>query len=551
MTDFELKFDPKTIEHLGVKMYSTLPPALAELISNAYDADASKIVINFHEQNKTPKSITIQDNGIGMSSQDIQDKFLVIGRNRRKDEGDKPSQKFKRLPTGKKGLGKLSLFGLAKEINVDTSQSGLRNRFTLNWENLLSARGVYNPKSDLRDADTPNTDGTIIKLSNLKRKSPFDLNALADSLSRIFIVDNEFEILLTNTNGTKIKVTNERRYNQIETQFEWDKDDLIDKTSKYYSIIDLKLFTGKTPIPPSSGLRGVTIFSRGKLVNLPEYFSPSTSSHFFQYLTGWIKADFIDLLDEDVISTNRQSINWEDQEMTEFREFLSSLIMKTNQSWREKRANEKEKEIKKSTGIDREKWLSTLPKDIQGSVNKIVDTMTRGEDVSASFAPVIKALHDIIPEYPLLHWRHLHERLRPRIENYYISKQFGLAADQGTKIYSEAIKTLTGVDLDGTKLSALFNFQKSNTTNTIEKLPHIQISKLETESERNIQEGQGHLTRGLMQGFRNPVNHAPIDSVVPETFSELDCLNILSLVSYLISRLDDASINEPISQKNP
>ena len=40
MEELVLKFEPKTIEHLGVKMYSTLPPALAELISNAYDADA-------------------------------------------------------------------------------------------------------------------------------------------------------------------------------------------------------------------------------------------------------------------------------------------------------------------------------------------------------------------------------------------------------------------------------------------------------------------------------------------------------------------------------
>lgn len=43
----KMTFDPKTIEHLGVKMYSTLPPALAELISNAYDADAGKVILEF------------------------------------------------------------------------------------------------------------------------------------------------------------------------------------------------------------------------------------------------------------------------------------------------------------------------------------------------------------------------------------------------------------------------------------------------------------------------------------------------------------------------
>ena len=75
---YELKFDPKTIEHLGVKMYSTLPPALAELISNAYDADSSEVTVEFHEQNGTPKTITVIDNGIGMSINDILKLFLNI-----------------------------------------------------------------------------------------------------------------------------------------------------------------------------------------------------------------------------------------------------------------------------------------------------------------------------------------------------------------------------------------------------------------------------------------------------------------------------------------
>ncbi|MGK4354217.1 hypothetical protein [Enterobacter cloacae] len=47
--NFRMTFDPKTIEHLGVKMYSTLPPALAELISNAYDADSENVILEFKE----------------------------------------------------------------------------------------------------------------------------------------------------------------------------------------------------------------------------------------------------------------------------------------------------------------------------------------------------------------------------------------------------------------------------------------------------------------------------------------------------------------------
>ena len=224
--DYQLKFDPKTIEHLGVKMYSTLPPALAELISNAYDADANLVRVVFHEKNGEPASITVKDNGKGMSAQEIQEKFLVIGRNRRYEEGDAPSMKYRRRPTGKKGLGKLALFGLAKEIAITTVQGGRMNEFSLNWDNLISSGDVYRPKSKIENEKTGQSDGTTIVLKDLKRRSGFDLNSTADSLARIFIVDADFRIVLQDAEGEVFEVTNERRYNQIDQEFFWEKGDL-------------------------------------------------------------------------------------------------------------------------------------------------------------------------------------------------------------------------------------------------------------------------------------------------------------------------------------
>jgi len=541
MNKYELKFDPKTIEHLGVKMYATLPPALAELISNAYDADASHVLVEFLEQNGSPKAITVSDDGVGMNSTDIQSKFLVIGRNRRKDDGDAPSPKFNRLPTGKKGLGKLALFGLAKNVIVDTTKDGLRNRFSLDWDDLLLAEGVYNPVAQLVDERVSKGSGTVIQLSELKRKSPFDLEAIADSLSRIFIVDSGFQITLKDSNQA-IAISNERRFANVEEQFRWTQDDLIDADSPFFDKVQLSLITAKTPIPPSSGLRGVAIFSRGKLVNLPEYFSDSTSSHFYQYLTGSITADFIDLIDEDVISTNRQAINWDNPDMTEFRKFLSSLISKVGQDWRKKRAIKKDKDLERDTGIDKEKWFGTLPDDVKRSVETIVNKMGDSEDVAETYAPVIKALYALVPEYPLLHWRHLHESIKDGVEEYYKSQQYGHAADQGTKLYAEILRTVSGKDIDGTALADLFSMTYDKSTRTLTKAPVIKISDLSTESKRNMQEGQQFLTRGLITGFRNPINHAPMSAVVPAVISEVDCLNILSLVSYLASRLDQAAV---------
>lgn len=536
---FEMRFDPQTIKHLGVRMYSRLAPALAEIISNAYDADANNVTIALTEENGIPKEIRIEDDGTGISHDEINSKFLVIGRNRRDDEGDKPSKKYNRLPTGKKGLGKLALFGLAKTITISAKQSGIQNQFVLDWDDLIAARGSYRPRATSINTDTSDADGTVITMTGLKRKTAFDFIGLADSLSRIFIFDITFNLILESPSGDRISIDNKRKYSLINVEFDWNikSSFLVPVESEYSEKLIGQLLTSKKPIVPSSGLRGITLFSRGKLVNAPEFFSISTSSHFYQYLTGWISIDFIDLLDDDVISTNRQSIDWEHPDMAKLRKFLSGIVSQVNADWRKKRKERKVADLKEKTGIDTETWTNTLPDDVKENTKRIIETLG-GEDALEKYTPVIKALHDIIPEYPLLHWRHLHNDLRERIKSYYEHTQYGDAASQGVQIYCEIIRKLTRRKEDGRDLvNRIFGSSPFDTP------PDIQLNDLDTESLKNIQEGQGHLSRGVVTGFRNPISHGPIDTNVPALFTELDCLNILSLVSYLITRMDNAKVN--------
>ena len=536
---FEMRFDPQTIKHLGVRMYSRLAPALAEIISNAYDADANNVTIALTEENGIPKEIRIEDDGTGISHDEINSKFLVIGRNRRDDEGDKPSKKYNRLPTGKKGLGKLALFGLAKTITISAKQSGIQNQFVLDWDDLIAARGSYRPRATSINTDTSDADGTVITMTGLKRKTAFDFIGLADSLSRIFIFDTTFNLILESPSGNRISIDNKRKYSLINVEFDWNIESsfLVPVESEYSGKLIGQLLTSKKPIVPSSGLRGITLFSRGKLVNAPEFFSISTSSHFYQYLTGWISIDFIDLLNDDVISTNRQSIDWEHPDMAKLRKFLSGIVSQVNADWRKKRKEKKVADLKEKTGIDTETWTNTLPDDVKENTKRIIETLG-GEDALERYTPVIKALHDIIPEYPLLHWRHLHNALRERIKSYYEYTQYGDAASQGVQIYCEIIRKLTRRKEDGRDLvNRIFGSSPFDTP------PDIQLNDLDTESLKNIQEGQGHLSRGVVTGFRNPISHGPIDTNVPALFTELDCLNILSLVSYLITRMDNAKVN--------
>ena len=160
----KMTFDPRTIEHLGIKMYSTLPPAIAELIANAYDACASEAIVKLSDN---PKKIEVIDNGTGMTFNEVNEYFLKIGRNRRIESQETPCERF---PTGKKGLGKLALFGIGKKIEVITKKDEEKIRFVMDWDKIMSTEGEYEPKFDIKQCSKDDC-GTTIIVHDLKRKT--------------------------------------------------------------------------------------------------------------------------------------------------------------------------------------------------------------------------------------------------------------------------------------------------------------------------------------------------------------------------------------------
>ena len=69
------------VHHLGLKMYRGPVRAMTELIANAWDADAKKIEISIPLDRKLSRQdrVTVKDNGAGMTFEECNEKFLVIG----------------------------------------------------------------------------------------------------------------------------------------------------------------------------------------------------------------------------------------------------------------------------------------------------------------------------------------------------------------------------------------------------------------------------------------------------------------------------------------
>lgn len=184
MSGFTIKFDKNTIDHLGIKLYSQFPPVIAELISNAYDADAEHVDIDINYQNKY---VTIIDDGIGMSYDEINESFLVIGRNRRTAMGTDISPIKRRKVTGRKGLGKLAVFGVANEIELISVKNNLKNGFSINYSELKDSEfDEYHPKIIYQNKKTDEPNGTQITIRSILQKNITSEMNLAVSLAKRF-----------------------------------------------------------------------------------------------------------------------------------------------------------------------------------------------------------------------------------------------------------------------------------------------------------------------------------------------------------------------------
>ncbi|MCV6609118.1 MAG: ATP-binding protein [Campylobacterales bacterium] len=366
---FQLKFSPVVIKHLGLSMYSTLPPVLAELITNSYDADASEVTITINQQNK---SIEVLDNGCGMTANELNQDFLNVGRNRREKDTTIETEKFTRKVTGKKGIGKLSVFGICSEIYVESCKDGEINAFEMNYEELVKRKddGPLDLQPKIDNEKTTKESYTKIELRELSRKSIIPVIDTANSiLTRLNIFDKNFKCTIEDNKESK-ELTNEARIELIEKgrQFYWnlpssfEKLNIEEDTIKYFEDNNItgRIITTKDTI--KEAFKGITLYARGKLANNPEFYGVKLSnSHAFSYMNGSIDIDYLDKeTGEDNISTARNSLIWENDEPAELKRHLQEVIKKIGSNWREQRIEERDKELTETHNINTTWYESTI-----------------------------------------------------------------------------------------------------------------------------------------------------------------------------------------------
>ena len=398
-TTLTMKLDRNVLKHLGIKLYSSVPAVLSEAVANAWDADAEEVRIDICKENGQDVVI-ITDNGSGMTCDDLANKFLVVGYERRTSKSDDATPKHKRHPMGRKGIGKLSLFSIAQNIEVHSKKGGEKTAISMDRDKLAGGLGEYKLPvlPDNRFRNFPHKNGTCIVISSLdKKRTIASIPLLRKRLARRFTLPctEAMKIIL---NGTSVTVKDRDYFAKLDYMFQYgDKEyakcclhlpeNMVKTRKNHFNTKGEADSNGKysiqgwigfarptkanekskpTATPAKQGENQVLVMVREKQAKADILKDFGISSFFGQYVFGEISADFLDeTCEEDIATSSRQDIREDDPRYIALCKFMRSEAWQLQEPWDTLRSQE---------GMDKAREL--LP---QPDFNQMLDDMSNDE----------------------------------------------------------------------------------------------------------------------------------------------------------------------------
>ena len=111
--------------------------AIFELVKNAFDANATRVDVDFYHVGEKINKIVIRDNGKGMDRVDIDNKWLFVAYSAKKEgtENFRDKQSMRRFHAGAKGIGRFSCDRLGSALTIYTrrSKSSKFSKLIVDW----------------------------------------------------------------------------------------------------------------------------------------------------------------------------------------------------------------------------------------------------------------------------------------------------------------------------------------------------------------------------------------------------------------------------------
>lgn len=397
---YTMSLDLNVLNHLGINLYSNIPAVLSEIVANSWDADAETVHVDFGEDRTT---IIITDDGIGMNVEDINQKFLLVGYSKR-ENNNVLSVRHQRPYMGRKGIGKLSMFSIAKTIDVITRKDGQLNAFRMNVDAItraISGEGNrYNPEPMDVAEDSLSSDGTKIILRDLKRNiSSATPEFIRKRIARRFsIIGAEYQFRVF-VNDSEVNIEDRDYYTKLNYIWYYGNESAV--FAEYATAAEKKILRenkitvngvvyairGWIGTVENSGslkdnddsLNKIVIFVRGKVGQENILDQYSEGGLYSKYLIGEIHADFFDTDDqEDMATSSRQEYKRDDERFVALKEFIYRELKRIQSDWTEYRTESGVKNARQLNPLIGQ-WYDSLPADdkvaakkLLGKVNQII-----------------------------------------------------------------------------------------------------------------------------------------------------------------------------------
>ena len=330
MTKFILQYSHNIIEHLGLKLYQNRPTrVIAELLSNSWDADAENVWVNM-DMGEGDRWVAVGDNGTGMNADILHKGYLVVGTPKR-SKPEEVSAGGRRL-MGRKGIGKLAAFGIARCVDLITSAGGETFWLRFKLDDLLDAKdgkGEYEPilvyegnsfdelptgKDTtgavaewiglITDQGKRDGRGTLVLMTELSLKKALNVNQLTSSIGKRFTVSIRDDFVIR---VNEEKVTAENGLPRLDFRIP-ESGQTLEMVGEH----EIRWWVGfveRADWPQDQA--GVGVYAHGKIAqDLPFTFGVKGKEVFSRYMFGVVEADFLDELPTDLISTDRTNIDW-------------------------------------------------------------------------------------------------------------------------------------------------------------------------------------------------------------------------------------------------
>lgn len=383
--EYRLSIDPRILELLGPSLYTNIYYILAELIANAYDAEAHNVYIISNKDD-----ITVEDDGKGMSYQngDIK-KYLSVAEVSRNNNEDSTTKTLKRKKMGRKGVGKLAALSVSENVLIKTISNGEKSGFILsryiNDDNLLT------PISDENITfNRITSNGTAVVMQNPQYKLHSTLKAIKRNLLKIFpLVSEDFQIhLIRGTEEETIKDFDKEMIAELstlitlgddftylnehfKTAFENKKDELLKNQPIYSAPISMKDRWGEEHSynVEVKGWIGTYLTTRGRkaeLTDFPDNFISLYANNKMGefnilplvgqnklpevYVVGQLHVDIFELTElPDMALSNRQGYKSDDKRYQTVLDYVRKILLPDILKMRDTYVdlNKKEKEEKK------------------------------------------------------------------------------------------------------------------------------------------------------------------------------------------------------------